>query len=97
MVVGRVGVEIGAARFDDDFAKQPRIGELMKGVVDRRERHLDRRSRRFACNCSAVIWRSPFSSRIRAKARRWRVGRRPAARRRSKAVNEGDVIIMQQI
>ena len=48
MVIGRIGVEIGAARFDDDFAKQPRIGELMKGVVDRRERHLDRRSRRFA-------------------------------------------------
>ena len=44
MVIGRVGVEIGTARFDDDFAKQTRIRELMKGVVNRRKRHLDRRA-----------------------------------------------------
>src|SRR5438105_340776 len=44
MVIGRVGVEVGAARLDDDFAKQARIRELMKGIVNRRKRYLDRRT-----------------------------------------------------
>src|SRR5206468_12926775 len=35
-----------------------------------------------ACRLSAVTWRWPPSNNTRAKATRWRVGRRPAARKR---------------
>src|SRR5437868_1634420 len=36
-----------------------------------------------ACRLSAVTWRWPAPNRTRAKATRWRVGRRPAARKRA--------------
>ena len=44
MVVRCVGVEIGATRFDHDFAQQTRIRELVKRVVNRRKRDPDRRT-----------------------------------------------------
>src|SRR5262249_50100810 len=40
-------------------------------------------------SCSAVTCRSPLSNKRRAKATRWRVGRRPARRRRSTMVGIG--------
>jgi hypothetical protein len=39
MVRRRIGVEVGARPFDRDLAQQPGRGELMQGVVDRRQRH----------------------------------------------------------
>src|SRR6516165_9848347 len=47
MMVGRVRIEVRAARLDHDFAQQPGLGELMQGIVDSRERHPDRRTQRF--------------------------------------------------
>ena len=43
VVVVDIGVEIGAAGFDHDFAQQAGGRELVQGVVDRRQRHADRR------------------------------------------------------
>src|SRR5712671_785441 len=37
VVIGRIGVEIRAARLDDDLMQKPAIGKLMQGIVDRRE------------------------------------------------------------
>jgi hypothetical protein len=48
VVIGRIGIEIRAARLDDDLVQEPGIGELMQGVVDRRERYRDPRRHRFA-------------------------------------------------
>ena len=40
MVIGRIGVEIRASRFDHDLAQQTGVGELVQRVVDRCQRHL---------------------------------------------------------
>src|SRR5215470_17453207 len=48
MMIGSVGVEIRAARLDNDFTQQPAIGELMQRVVDGRERYPDARRHSFA-------------------------------------------------
>ena len=48
MVIGRVGVEVRAARLDHDLAQQPGRGELVQRVVDGRQRHRDVGTRRLA-------------------------------------------------
>ena len=48
MMVGNVSIEIRSAGLDDDFVQEPRIGKLMKRVVDGRERHPDAGRQRFA-------------------------------------------------
>ena len=44
MMVAGIGVEIGPAGRDHDLAQQPRIAELVEGIVDRGQghRHLGR-------------------------------------------------------
>ena len=49
VVVGSISIEIRSARLDDDLVQKPRIGELVKRVVDGRERHPDS-----GCQCFAV-------------------------------------------
>ena len=46
-VVRRVGVEIAAIALDCHFAQKARGGELVQGVVDRRQGHIDTRRHRF--------------------------------------------------
>ncbi len=48
MVIVGVGIEIRATGFDDRLAQQPDLGELVKGVIDGRERHSNARRQRFA-------------------------------------------------
>ena len=60
VVVGRIGVEIGALAADRDLAQQPRPLELMQRVVDRRERHPLAGRTASSCRISAVTCRSPL-------------------------------------
>ncbi len=43
VVLGRVGIEIGLSRIDDYFVEQPNFYELMKCVVDGRQRDANAR------------------------------------------------------
>ena len=40
-MLGGIGVEIGAARFNHHLAQQPGLGELVQGVVDGGQGHTD--------------------------------------------------------
>ena len=46
-VLGGVGVEIGAARFDHYLTQQPGLGELVQGVVYGSQGHADTRAAGF--------------------------------------------------
>ena len=46
MIAG-IGVEVGSAGFDHNFPHQARFGELVKGVVYRRQRNADAGGARF--------------------------------------------------
>lgn len=48
VVMAGIGVEIGTLGIDHDLTQQASFGELMQGVVDRRQRHADARFYRFA-------------------------------------------------
>jgi hypothetical protein len=48
MMISGIGVEIRPARFHDNFMQQPRIGELVQSIVDRRQGYPDARGRSFA-------------------------------------------------
>jgi len=60
MMIGSVGVEIGASGLDDDFAQQPAIGELMHRVVDGREGYPDASRHSFAMQLLGGDMAVPF-------------------------------------
>ena len=78
VVVGGVGIEVGALSADGDLAQQPGTLELVQGVVDGCQRHPLAGPHGSSCSSSAVTCRSPLPNRSTASATRWRVGRRPA-------------------
>ena len=47
MVIGGVGIEIGASGFNGYFPQQASLGKLMQGVVDGRQRDRNPRRRCF--------------------------------------------------
>ena len=89
VVVAGVGVEIGAAGRHHDLTQQAGVAELVQRVVDVASETGMRVALTSACRPSAVTWRWPPSNSRRAKATRWRVGRRPAARRRAGEIRTG--------
>ena len=48
VVIGRVGIKIGAARLNHDLAHQPGVGELVQRIINGGKRDRDRRRNRLA-------------------------------------------------
>ena len=82
MMLARVRIEVEAGGIDNDLAQETGGDELMQRVVVASDTSMFAASAS-SCSLSAVTCRSPFSNSNLANARRWRVGRRSARRRRS--------------
>ena len=83
MMLARVRIEVGAGGIDNDLAQETGGDELMQRVVTVASDTSMFAASASSCSLSAVTCRSPFSNSNLANARRWRVGRRSARRRRS--------------
>ena len=78
VVVGNVGVEIGAVGIQRDALHQAGGHELVQRVVDRGQRHPDAAFRAITATSSAVTCRSMPSNNRPPIAIRFGVARRPA-------------------